>query len=171
MKARLFFTSAIVMFAVALVGADKAEKKEAGKKKDPLKGITCVVSGKAINPEATAEYKEGKVYFCCENCPNAFKKNTKKFAAKANHQLYATKQVKQENCPLTKRELNVDKKVRVKVAGVAVRFCCKNCQGKVAKTEKDKQIVLVFNDEAFKKGFKFAKAKKGGKDKKAKAAG
>ncbi len=40
MKARLLFTSAIVLFAVALVGADQAEKKEAGKKKDPLKGIT-----------------------------------------------------------------------------------------------------------------------------------
>ena len=166
MKARLLFTSAIVLFAVALVGADQAEKKEAGKKKDPLKGITCVVSGRAINPEATVAYKKGKVYFCCENCPTAFTKNTKKFAAKANHQLYATKQVKQEKCPLTKRDLNKDKKVNVKVAGVAVRFCCKNCQGKIAKIEKDKQIELVFNDEAFKKGFKFAK-KKGDKEKKA----
>jgi len=80
--------------------------------------------------------------------------------------LYATKQVKQEKCPLTKRDVNKDKKVRVKVAGVAVRFCCKNCQGRVAKTEKDAQIELVFNDEAFKKGFKFAN-KKGDKDKKA----
>ncbi len=161
MKARLFFTSAIVLFAVALVGADKAEKKEAGKKKDPLKGITCVVSGRAIKTEATAEYKEGKVYFCCENCPTAFAKDTKKFATKANHQLYATKQVKQVKCPLTKRDLNEDKKVRVRVAKVAVRFCCKNCQGKVAGLkDKDKeQLELVFNDKAFDKAFKIIKKK------------
>lgn len=160
MKARLLFTSVIVLFAVALVGADTAEKKEAGKKKDPLKGITCVVSGKAINPEATVAYKEGKVYFCCENCPAAFKKNTKKFAVKANHQLYATKQVKQVKCPISGRDLN--KETKIKVVGVAITFCCENCQGQVAglKDKEQEQLALVFSDKAFEKAFKIVKKKK-----------
>ena len=71
-----------------------------------LSKIKCVVSGKAINPDATAEYKGGHVYFCCEGCPGAFAKDTKKFAAKANHQLVATHQAKQIGCPMSGKEID-----------------------------------------------------------------
>ncbi len=162
MKTRLFVASAILMcFAVTtLVGADK-EDKQAGKT-DKLADIKCVVSGKAINPEATVDYKDAKLYFCCEGCPAAFKKDTEKFATKANHQLVATKQYKQEKCPLSGGKLNPEAKV--KVAGTAVNFCCEKCQGAVAKAEGDKQLDMVFGDKAFKKAF--VVAKKGDKDKK-----
>jgi YHS domain-containing protein len=42
----------------------------------------CPVSGKAINPEASVEYKGEKVYFCCPGCPKAFEKDPDKFLAK-----------------------------------------------------------------------------------------
>ena len=121
------------------------------KKEDPLKGIKCVVSGKDINPDATAEYKDGKVYFCCEGCPKAFEKNTKKFAAKANLQLVATKQYKQTKCPLSGK--GAKDSVTVKVGTVKVGLCCKGCEKAAGKKKDDELVAFLFNDDSFKKGF------------------
>ena len=102
-------------------------------------------------------YKGGKVYFCCENCPKAFAKDTAKYATKANHQLAATGQAKQAKCPISGAKLNAEK--TVKVGGVEVQFCCEKCQGKVAAAEGDAQLELVFADAAFEKaGFAVPKA-------------
>ena len=51
------------------------------------KGFTlqnkCPLSGKKIDPTKTvATYKGKKVYFCCDGCPAAFKKDPAKYAAK-----------------------------------------------------------------------------------------
>jgi YHS domain-containing protein len=127
-----------------------------GAEKVKLDGVKCPVSGKAVKAEHAVAYKGGKAYFCCPNCPKAFAGNTAKFAAKANHQLYATGQFTLVACPLTKKTLNTATKVEI--GGKAVSFCCNGCKGKVTKAE-DK-IALVFADAAFAKGFKVAKAKK-----------
>ena len=117
----------------------------------------CVVSGGAAKEDKTVDYKGGKVYFCCENCPKAFEKDVKKYATKANHQLVATGQAKQAKCPLSGGKLNAEK--TVKVGGVEVQFCCEKCQGAVAKAEGDAQIEMVFSDAAFEKaGFEVPKA-------------
>ena len=50
--------SLTVMFVAGTLIAEDAKKVDLSK-------VKCVVSGKAINPEATADYKDGKVYFCC----------------------------------------------------------------------------------------------------------
>lgn len=144
--ARKSISCAIALIAISFVFVVNAEEK-----KDPLAGIKCPISGKQVVKEGVAEYNGGKVYFCCTNCPKAFANNTEKYSAKANHQLFATGQFEQAKCPLAGRKLNPATKVSV--AGVNVAFCCKNCQGKVAKAEGDEQINLVFNNEAFKKGF------------------
>jgi hypothetical protein len=141
----LALLSAASLIAVGTLVADDADKVD-------LTKIKCVVSGKAINPEATAEYKDAQVYFCCEGCPGAFAKDTKKFAAKANHQLVATRQAKQVGCPMSGKELDAD--TTIEVAGVAVSFCCNKCQKAAASKEGDEQIDLVFNDKSFEKGFK-----------------
>jgi YHS domain-containing protein len=53
---------------------------------DFKKGFTlqtkCPISGKPINPEASVEYKDEKVYFCCPGCPAAFEAEPEKFVAK-----------------------------------------------------------------------------------------
>ena len=59
---------------LAGLAAYAAEEKAAFK-------ATCPVSGKPALEDKTAEYKGAKVYFCCENCPTAFAKDTSKFAA------------------------------------------------------------------------------------------
>jgi YHS domain-containing protein len=150
MKARFalaaLLLSALVAVATLRAADDKSDEKA-------LKDAKCPVSGKDINPDAIVEYNGGKVYFCCMNCPKAFKADTEKFAGKANHQLVQTGQLKQVACPLTGKDVNPD--ATVDVAGVKVGFCCMNCKGKVEKAKGDEQINLVFKDT--KKGFKPAK--------------
>jgi hypothetical protein len=139
---KVFSCFAVLVVAVATVVAAEID----------LEGVKCVVADKAANPEKSAEYKEAKVYFCCENCAAKFTADTKKFAVKANHQLLATKQFEQKVCPFSGGELNPE--TAVKLAGVSVAFCCNNCKGKVESAEKDSEkLDLVFNDKAFEKGF------------------
>ena len=126
--------------------------------KDKLNGAKCPVAGaKAAKEASSAEYRGAKVYFCCDNCPKAFAKDTAKHATKANHQLAQTGQAKQVKCPLTEKD--VDKEQTVEIAGVKVSFCCGNCKGKVEKAEGDAKIELAFADKAFDKGFKVEKKK------------
>lgn len=140
-----------VVLSIGLVSARAEDDKARPEAK-------CPVSGKPIDMEHALAYKGAKVYFCCPNCPGAFKGNTAKFAARANHQLVLTEQAKPTGkCPLTARP--IDKTKTVEVAGVTVAFCCPNCQGKVAKASGDEQITLVFADKAFEKGFEVPKKK------------
>ena len=149
---------ALLLIGLLLVGTTVLTAED--KKEDPLKDIKCVVSGKAINPEASVKYKEGKVYFCCPGCPGAFEKGKEKFAAKANHQLAATHQYHQVKCPLTGKPSKDS--VKVSVHGVDVALCCQGCEkaAKAAaedKDDKDKLVNLLFNDKSFEKGFEVAK--------------
>ena len=143
--------ASLVLGVVLIAGysaiADKAEFK-----------ANCPVSGKAAKATSYLEYKGAKVYFCCDNCPKAFAANTAKYASKANHQLYQTGQAKLVKCPIAGKKLNPA--TAIAVSGKKVCFCCAGCKGKVAKLEGAAQVELVFNDKAFAKGFKVAKAKK-----------
>jgi hypothetical protein len=150
MKARL------LVAALAMVGLVVAASINAEDKADPLAGLTCPVSGKKINPEAKVAYKDGNVYLCCMNCPKAFEANTAKFAAKANHQLVASGQYVAKACPISGQKINAA--TAIDVSGVEVAFCCEKCQGKAEKVAGAEQIDLVFNDDAFAKGFEKAKS-------------
>jgi YHS domain-containing protein len=148
MKARLFAALGVVALLVATVMAE--DKKEV-----KLDGIKCPVSAKAATQNAV-DYKGGKVYFCCENCPKAFSKDTAKFATKANAQLVATGQAKQAKCPLSGQALNPD--TAITVGGAKVAFCCEKCEGKVKAAKDAEALELVFSDKAFEKaGFKVEK--------------
>jgi len=149
-----FLTAMAALFVVASATVWAAEKGEIS-----LKDIKCIMaSSKDANAEKFSEYKEGKVFFCCDGCKGKFDKDKDKFAGKAHHQLVATKQYKQKACPLSGGEINPEK--TAKVGGVEVGFCCGNCQGKVAGAEGDAQVDLVFGDAAFKKGFELVKEEK-----------
>jgi YHS domain-containing protein len=116
---------------------------------------TCPVSGAPAKQASAIDYKGGKLYFCCDGCPAGFKKDTAKFAAKANKQLAETGQAKQEKCPLTGGKLNPE--TATEVGGTKVCFCCNGCKGKVTKAAADEQIKMVFGDDAFAKAFKVGK--------------
>jgi YHS domain-containing protein len=153
-----------VLIALAVLGGTFVIAEEAA---DKFKDIKCPVSGGPAKEVAAKDYKGGKVYFCCDKCPEAFAKDVAKFAVKANHQLVATKQAEQKNCPLSGGPISDDQ--TVKVAEVKVGFCCEKCKGKVEGAKGDEQLTLVFSDDAFKKGFK-VKEKKGEQEPKKDAA-
>lgn len=125
--------------------------------KPSLEGVKCLLQpGKAANESKSADWKEGKVFFCCDNCSKAFSGNKEKHAAKANAQLVATKQYKQAACPLSGGKL--DDSTAIEVGGAKVAFCCNNCKGKVAGAKGEEQLDMVFSATAFEKG-KFAVVK------------
>ena len=136
----------VVLIAGYSVSAEKAGFKAA-----------CPVSGKPAKITSYLEYKGAKVYFCCNNCPKAFAKDTAKFASKANHQLYQTGQAKLAACPISGKKLNPA--TAISVSGKKVCFCCKKCNAAAAKLEGAARVELVFNDKAFAKGFKIEKSK------------
>jgi hypothetical protein len=117
--------------------------------------LTCPVSGHPASKEHAEKYKDGQVYFCCDDCPKAFTANTKKFAAKANAQLVASGQYKEVKCPFTGKDLNPE--AAVDVAGVKVAFCCNNCKARATKANEKARVAMVFNDKAFAKGFEKSK--------------
>ncbi len=118
-----------------------------------LKGVKCVVADKPATEGKSADYRDGKVYFCCGGCAGKFAANQKKYAVKANHQLVATKQFEQKACPFSGGDLNPD--TAVKLAGVSVAFCCNNCKGKVEGADDEAaKLKMVFASKAFEKGFK-----------------
>ncbi len=122
---------------------------------DTKEAACPVAKGKGVNPAQSVEYQGGKVFFCCGNCKAAFEKDPAKFAAKANHQLVATKQATQKSCPLTGGKMNDSRTVTVNK--VDVSLCCGNCQKKVTDQTAEEQINTLFSAASFKKGFKVNK--------------
>ncbi len=89
-----------------------------------------MASTKAVDESKSADWKKGKVYFCCGNCAKAFADDKEKgaLAGKANAQLVATKQYKQTACPISGAKL--DDSTAIEVAGTKVAFCCNNAKAK-----------------------------------------
>ncbi|MFG0261086.1 MAG: hypothetical protein ACF788_01675 [Novipirellula sp. JB048] len=135
------------VFAVALIATATVFAGEA-----KLDDIKCVVASKPVDASKSADYKDAKVYFCCNGCAGKFTKDTKKFATKANQQLVATKQYEQKGCPFSGKKVNPE--TVTDVDGIKVAFCCNGCKGKVAKAEGDAKVKLVFGEKAFAKAFK-----------------
>lgn len=152
MSVRRSFVSlmALLLCVSGVLVAEEAAKVDFSK-------IKCPISKKAVSESAVAEYGDAKskVYFCCDNCVAAFKKDSKKFETKANHQLVLTKQVKQVGCPMSGKE--VDASTAIKVADAEVAFCCSNCQAAAKKKSEDEQIAFIFGQKNFKKAFKLVK--------------
>ncbi len=153
MKTKMMLASLVAMVAFATsYAADTVS----------LEGVKCLVNPKAAaKAEQSAEWKEGKVYFCCGNCKGKFEKMSKedkdKMAAQSNAQLVATKQYEQKTCPISGSKLNAD--TAIDVAGVKVSFCCNNCKGKAEKMKDDEKVTELFGEKAF-KNFAKVEAKK-----------
>ncbi len=136
----LFAAALFISFTPATVGGEGKKAK-----------IKCIVAGRPINKAQFAKQNGGKVYFCCGNCKAKYMANSKPFIAKGNHQLVLTGQAKQKKCPYSGRALNPETKISI--MGADVCFCCNNCKGKTTKAKGKKQVNMVFNNKAFKKGF------------------
>jgi len=140
--AGIFAVALVAIFALNAIADDTASS---------LEGLKCPISKQPINPEKFVEHNGGKVYFCCGNCPKAFKTDNEDHVAFANHQLAASGQAAQAKCPISGGNAKDDQTAEVE--GVTVKFCCKNCKGKVNDAEGAEKVKLVFSDGAFKKGY------------------
>ena len=138
--------NAIALFAVLGLTAGLFVTNASADKEEKL-SATCPVSGGDAKKEHEVKHRGKSVYFCCPKCPEAFKADRKKFAAKANAQLLETKQITQVACPFAGKPVNPE--ATVALGKTTVAFCCNNCKGKAEKA--DDLAALVFAD--FNKGF------------------
>lgn len=140
----------LASLAVVLAGATRlglAEESAAQKEKEFA--ATCPVSGGPAAEENVVEYRGKKIYFCCDKCPQAFKKDPKKFQNNVYLQLLETGQLVQIGCPMSGGP--TDEATAEEVGNAKVAFCCEKCQAKFAKTEDDKKLEVLFKnfDEGF----------------------
>jgi len=142
MKARLVFASLGIALLVIAGGLTAAENESTEKKFE----ATCPVSGKSAIESSVVELPKdgGKVYFCCENCPKAYKNSPEKFEAKVRRQLAETGQIVQVACPVSGRPIN--KEVTVEMGHAKVGFCCEKCLAKYNEADEDGKLKLVFDD-------------------------
>mgnify|MGYP006274525395 CR=1 FL=1 len=133
---------AVVCSAVAVHAAVK-EPKDA----------KCPVSGKGCNPEKSAAFAGGTVWFCCGDCVKAFADDSAKFAAKAHQQMVSTGQLVQKGCPFSGGAVKAG--TTIAIGDAEVGFCCPNCKAKVEKASPDEQVTMVFGK--IEKGFAPAK--------------
>jgi hypothetical protein len=154
MKKVLLLSSACFALVFVLTSTQAEEKAK------KVTTVKCVVLGKEIKiaDAKIAKYRDASVYVCCGKCKATLEKDSTKFATKANHQLFLTSQAKQTKCPITGRDLDSTK--TVKIGGATVAFCCGNCQGKADKAKGDDQFAIAFANKAFDKGFKVNKKSK-----------
>ena len=134
---------AILFCSALIVSAAVTEPKDA----------KCPVSGKGCDPDVSAAFAGGKVWFCCGKCEAAFKADSAKFAAKSHQQMVSTGQLKQIGCPYSGKA--VDPTTMLDIGGANVGFCCNGCKGKTEKASPEEQVQMVFGNIA--KGFAPAK--------------
>jgi hypothetical protein len=118
---------------------------------DSLKDVKCCLMTKNnVKESFSVDYRDGKVYFCCNRCKGAF--DPEKHAVKGNQQLVETGQYTQTSCPFSGED--VDESQSVKVGKADVHFCCGNCVAKVKGAKDDAaRAEMLFNNETFEKTF------------------
>ena len=127
-------------------------KPDASPAKVDLTDEKCVVDPKrSANEKFAADYRGGKVYFCCGGCLKSYQANPAKFSTQANLQLVSTKQFTQTKCPIT--DGDTDESKTVSVGGQEVALCCGSCQEQVAAASKKERVAMIFDDAVFEKSF------------------
>ena len=116
-------------------------------------GLKCVVAtDKAATSEASADYRDGKVFFCCDECAKSFTEDNSKYSTLANQQLVLTGQFEQTSCPVASGDVN--KEAFIEIDGVKVYLCCEKCKAAIeAEADDEAKRALVFADEVFEKSF------------------
>jgi YHS domain-containing protein len=146
MKARWIVVSFGFAMVLAAGGFQAATTAPAEKKFE----ATCPVSGQPAIEKSVVALKDGaNVYFCCENCPKAFKASPAKFALAVGRQLLETGQIVQVACPVSGQPVN--KETLVEVGKAKAGFCCENCQAKFTEADDEGKLKIMFAE--LQKGF------------------
>ena len=122
MKTLRFGIAAILLLVLAALSF--AEEKE-GEKVPELKPQTvCPVMGGKINKEIYVDYQGQRIYFCCNGCPETFRKDPEKYMKKLAASNVLPESV-QTVCPVMGGKIN--KEIYVDYEGRRAYFCCKGC--------------------------------------------
>jgi YHS domain-containing protein len=145
-------TISVCVVGLLVARGFSAPATESGNKKKIV--ATCPVTGRPAIEKSFIELPEGngKVYFCCENCPRAYVANPKKYRIQLHRQLVETGQEVQVACPICGKPGNAN--VAIESGAARVSFCGAKCLAKYneAKTDAAK-LKLVFNSAAMRKSF------------------
>jgi hypothetical protein len=99
------------------------EKAPAGKDEAKKEEAKCPISGKPINKEVALNVNGQPVYFCCPNCPKAYK------------QRLAVVEDKEQKCPLSGKPVDAAT-VLIHKTAAQITFCCGDCRAGWAKKNK-----------------------------------
>jgi YHS domain-containing protein len=124
----------MVMVALAFVLAAGAAVAE---QPDGKPQTACPVSGKPIDKTSSphVDFQGQRIYFCCDNCPAAFRKDPESFFAKAAEAGVVFENI-QTSCPVSGETLgegDMGEPVSIQYKGRTVKFCCKMCVGQFEK--------------------------------------
>lgn len=120
----------------------QAAEKQAGKPQ-----TACPVSGKPINKEVYVDYQGQRVYFCCNACPDKFRKDPEKYFAQFEKEGIELENI-QKACPVSGEELGEHGEPSViHYKGRTVKFCCPACE-KPFKAEPDKYLNSMPGEQA-----------------------
>jgi YHS domain-containing protein len=88
----------------------------------------CPVMGNPINKEVYSDYNGKRIYFCCKDCSEKFKKNPDQYILKSEKKgvVFKDAPIVQEVCPLTGKP--IDKIFHSDYKGDRIYFCCGNCK-------------------------------------------
>lgn len=122
----LIFAFAVSAAVLATTDDKKATTTMAtDEAKKPTTNKLCPVSGGAVNADYRAEYQGQYVYFCCKDCPGAFKADPEKFVAKMSKE--ERELIKTNELCLVSKE-PVVKEFWSEDSGRKVYFCCAGCK-------------------------------------------
>jgi len=93
MRVAVYVTCAVLLVALALVGCGKKAQQAAsqGSPEPVIAQKICPVMGDPINKNIFVDYKGRRVYFCCNMCPEMFKKDPEKYLKILDEQLKGAK--------------------------------------------------------------------------------
>lgn len=132
MKRVQFIVQALVLLAAGAVGLVAAGTPQA----------SCPVSGKAINKSVFVDHQGQRIYFCCADCPAAFKANPEKYYAQFEKDGIELENI-QTTCPVSGEKLGEHGEgTSVSYKGRTVRFCCAACEKPFAK-DPEKYLAML----------------------------
>jgi YHS domain-containing protein len=91
----------------------------------------CPVMGNPINEQVYTDYKDNRVFFCCEGCIEPFHKDPEKYLKQmADEGVTPMKLKKQSVCPVSGETL-MNHETFIDVENKRVYLCCAGCKSKV----------------------------------------
>ena len=115
-----------------------------GRKSQALQGHLPRLRASLLSKIRRLITRAARSYFCCGDCPGAFKKDTAKYATKANHATGRHGPDHSGQMPAVWCETQ-SRRQRRNQWYVKVGFCCEKCQAKAKDAKGDAQVDLAFS--------------------------